>query len=47
MRAACGEECSVDGVHSVDAVYDAALQVLLGMYRLEGGRPLAHGSTGA
>ena len=29
----------MDGVHSVDAVYDAALQVLLGMYRLEGGAP--------
>lgn len=34
---ACGEECSVDGVHSGDAVYDAALQVLLSLYRLEGG----------
>lgn len=25
----CGEECSTDGIHSVPAVYDAALQLLL------------------
>ena len=28
----CGEECSTDGVHSRPEVYDAALQLLLGVY---------------
>lgn len=25
----CGEECTIDGIHSVPEVYDAALQLLL------------------
>lgn len=31
--AGCGEECSLDGVHSLDSLYDAAVQLLLGMLR--------------
>ncbi|GAB4823603.1 hypothetical protein N2152v2_010649 [Parachlorella kessleri] len=33
----CGEECSLDGIHSVDAVYDTALQLMLNIYRLSEG----------
>lgn len=29
----CGQECSVDGVHSAPSVYDASMGVLLNMHR--------------
>lgn len=31
LTLSCGEECSVDGVHSQPEVYDAALQLLLSL----------------
>jgi hypothetical protein len=37
LFAGCGIECSVDGVHSQPAVYDAAAQVLLNMLKKCGG----------
>lgn len=30
----CGEECSVDGIHSEPALYDTAVQLVLSMLRV-------------
>lgn len=33
MHAGCGEECSTDGIHSYEFVYDTALQHILNIWK--------------